>query len=202
MSDTYWGDTMTATEPEIGEPRWHADPEGGPGLRWWDGTQWTAAVMGPAELGPPVQQPLPAETPVYTASLWAIVLLPLLTTAAFLSLPFRLFPTDFDPTAKPFVPPVDLSGLVRNVLSVAIYAASVALAFADRRVLERAGYVRPFHWAWAFLSPPVYIVGRSIIVQRRIGRGLTPIWVWLGVAVIGLVAVLSRTAELFTSVLR
>jgi len=116
-------------------------------------------------------------------------------------MPFRMFPTDFDPSAEPFVPPVDLSGLVRNVLSVAIYAVSVALAFADRRVLLRAGYVRPFHWAWAFLSPPVYIVGRSIIVQRRIGRGLTPIWVWLGVAVIGLVATLSRTVEIFTSLL-
>lgn len=191
---------MSAAAPELGEPRWHADPNGGPGLRWWDGTQWTAAVMGPAELGPPVQQPLPPETPVYTVSLWAIVFLPLLSTLSALVLPAATLATISQAQpGSPFEQSFEPSGLIRNLLSLAVYAATVALAFVDRRTLLRAGYVRPFHWAWAFLSTGVYVVGRSIIVQHRIGRGLTPIWVWVGVAVVGLVVSYAALAQLFTA---
>jgi hypothetical protein len=177
---------MSASAPELGEPRWHADPEGGAGLRWWDGTQWTTAVMGPAELGPPVQQPLPPQTPVFTPSIWVIVLLPLLSTVGALLLPLASMSSIVnDPASGPFES-FDPNTMIRNVLSLLIYGATVALAFTDRRSLLRAGYVRPFHWAWAFLSTGVYVVGRSVIVQRRIGRGLAPIWVWLAVYLVGL----------------
>ncbi|MGY4857608.1 DUF2510 domain-containing protein [Cryobacterium sp. AP23] len=188
---------MTATAPELGEPRWHADPAGGAGLRWWDGTQWTTAVMGPAELGPPVQQPLPAETPVFTASLWAIVFLPLLSTLGALVIPAAsLTLTVPSQPGGQFEQAFEPSGLIRTALGLAIYGAAVALAFLDRRTLLRAGYVRPFHWAWAFLSAGVYVVGRSIIVQHRIGRGLAPIWVWTGVAVLGLIVSFTASAQL------
>jgi hypothetical protein len=193
---------MTAPAPELGEPRWHPDPEGGPGLRWWDGTSWTAAVMGPAELGPAVQRPLPAGTPVYTWSIWAIALLPLLATAGLLVLPMPSLSGIFDASADPLPSSADLNGLLRNLLSLTIYAASVALALHDRRALLRAGYVRPFHWAWAFLYAGVYVVGRSIIVQRRIGRGLTPIWVWAGVSVLGLIVAVGALAQVFTALLQ
>jgi hypothetical protein len=173
---------MTDSVPILGEPRWLADPEGGAGLRWWDGTQWTESVMGPAELGPPVQKPLPAGTPVFTGSLWVIVFLPLLGTLG-------------------MVPPYDPAGLLRNLLPLLIYGATVALAFFDRRTLLRAGYVRPFHWAWALLSAGVYVVGRSIIVQRRIGRGLLPIWVWVGVTLLGAAVAFSSVANSVTQLL-
>ena len=179
---------MTATTPELGEPRWHADPSGGPGLRWWDGTQWTTAVMGPAELGPPVQQPLPAGTSPYTVPIWVIVFLPLLTALGALLIPTPSLSSMFEAQTTAPLQAFEPSGLIRNLLSLFIYGTTVALAYADRRALERAGYLRPFHWAWAFLSTGVYVVGRSIIVQRRLGRGLTPIWVWVGVTVLGLAA--------------
>ncbi|WEO76294.1 DUF2510 domain-containing protein [Cryobacterium sp. SO2] len=182
---------MSASSPELGEPRWYADPAGGAGLRWWDGTQWTTAVMGPAELGPPVQQPLPPETPVFTVSLWIIVFLPLLATAAVMVMPGAPLSSVFDMQASRQLSTFDSAELIRNLLSLAIYGTTVALAFADRRALLRAGYQRPFHWAWAFLSTGVYVVGRSVIVQRRIGRGLTPIWVWVGVTMLGLVVSVS-----------
>jgi hypothetical protein len=186
---------MTDSVPILGEPRWHADPEGGGGLRWWDGTQWTASVMGPAELGPPVQKPLPSGTPVFTVSLWVIVFLPLLGTLGVLLIPTPSMAAMFDAQVTGEVPPYDPAGLLRNLVTFLIYGATVALAFLDRRALLRAGYVRPFHWGWAFLSAGVYVVGRSIIVQRRIGRGLLPIWVWVGVTLLGAAVAFSSVAN-------
>jgi len=189
---------MSASVPELGEPRWHADPEGGAGLRWWDGTQWTAAVMGPAELGPPVQQPLPPETPVFTASIWVIAVLPLLSTLGTLLFPSAAMTPISDPASsaqfeQSFAP----SDSIQTLVSLLIYAITITLAFADRRRLLRAGYVRPFHWAWAFLSTGVYVIGRSVIVQRRIGRGLAPIWVWLAVYLVGVMVSLGGIARAF-----
>ena len=186
---------MTATTPELGEPRWHADPEGGHGFRWWDGTQWTSAVLAPAELGPPVQQPLAAGTIVYTVPLWVIVFLPLLSTLGLLLIPAGSLAAVFDDQAAGRVPTFDPATTLRNLLSLLIYGTTITLAYVDRRALVRAGYARPFHWAWAFLSTGVYVVGRSIIVQRRIGRGLTPIWVWVGVTVLGTVAAVGVLIE-------
>ena len=192
---------MTATTPEFGEPRWYADPAGGQGLRWWDGTQWTSAVMGPAELGPPVQQPLAPETVVYTVPLWIIVLLPLLSTLGVVLIPTASLSAAFDPQSAGQLQSFDPSTMLRNLLSLFIYGTTVALAYADRRTLLGAGYVRPFHWAWAFLSTGVYVIGRSIIVQRRIGRGLPPIWIWVGITVLGFIVSFSVMASTLTSVL-
>lgn len=158
---------MTEAQPALGEPRWHADPEGGAGLRWWDGTQWTSAVMGPEDLAAPAQPRLPEGTPVYTVPLWAIVVLPVLSTVVLLQTQ-------------------DSTTLLRSALSLLLFGVAIALAYADYRALLAAGYRRPFHWGWAFLSAGVYVVGRSVIVRRRIGRGLTPVWVWAAVTVLGL----------------
>jgi hypothetical protein len=191
---------MTTSSPQLGEPRWHTDPEGGAGLRWWDGTQWTDSVMGPAELGPPEQQPLSSDTPIYTAPLWAIVFLPLVTMLGNLLIPLSA-PAPLS-GQTPQMPAFDPSDLMRSGLNVAAFAAGIVLAFADRRALLRAGYVRPFHWGWAFLSAGVYVVGRSIIVQRRVGRGLQPllpIWIWVAVALLSMIVTFSTIARSFTS---
>ena len=193
---------MTATSPEHGEPRWHADPEGGGGLRWWDGTQWTSAVMGPAELGPPVQQPLPPGTTVYTWSIWLMVFLPLVSIAGLLVLPLPSFGSYADlQSAQDLQRSFDVNGLVRNALSFVVWGTLVALAFHDRRALLRGGYMRPFHWAWAFLYSGVYIIGRSIIVQRRIGRGLAPIWAWVAMSVLGLIVSVGILVPMFADLL-
>jgi len=194
---------MTAGVPELGEPRWLADPAGGTGLRWWDGTQWTTAVMGPAELGPAVQQPLAAGTIVYTWSIWAIVFLPLVSMLGLFVVPIQPIMSLSDAQSYgPLGPAFEPSGLLRNLLSLVIHGCAVALAFHDRRALLTAGYVRPFHWAWAFLYSGVYIVGRSVIVQRRIGRGLAPIWAWVGVTVLGSVVAVVSLVQVFTALLR
>jgi hypothetical protein len=192
---------MTASSPQLGEPRWHTDPEGGGGLRWWDGSQWTGSVMGPAELGPPEQKPLASDTPIFTVPLWIIVFLPLVTMIGNLLIPIPS-PSTLDVGQTPQMPAFDSSDLMRNGINLAVYAAAILLAFADRRALLRSGYERPFHWGWAFLSGGVYVVGRSIIVQRRINRGLQPllpIWIWVAVALLSMIVTFSVIARTFTS---
>jgi hypothetical protein len=77
-----------------------------------------------------------------------------------------------------------------SLIGVAIAIATVILAYFDWRHLQRVGVVRPFHWAWAFfafVTPLVYIIGRSIVVHRRSGRGYLPMWVSIAITAIGFI---------------
>ncbi|MFF1876918.1 DUF2510 domain-containing protein [Leifsonia sp. NPDC058230] len=70
------------------------------------------------------------------------------------------------------------------IVSWLSYGLMVVFAWLDYRELKRTGVDRPFHWAWAFLSSFVYVIGRSVIVRRvASGRGLAPIWVSIGIVV-------------------
>ena len=66
--------------------------------------------------------------------------------------------------------------LVSIGASFVAYGISVVFAALDHRELERRGLERPFHWAFAFLGNWVYLIGRSVIVVRRTGRGWAPLW--------------------------
>ncbi|MFO7689029.1 MAG: DUF2510 domain-containing protein [Cryobacterium sp.] len=189
---------MTQTpESAAHPPGWYADPMGSPRQRWWDGDRWTADLHDPslevygvaAPTAPAVPiGPVSADTPVYNNFIWAIVLLPVVTLIAASSVDTtaslaRAFAGD-----SSMDPAETLSGL----LSWAVYLGTVALAFLDRRQLARDGFAKPFHWGWAFLAAGVYVVGRSVIVRRRSGRGLTPIWVWVGITVVSVIIGVSR----------
>ncbi|WP_382309849.1 DUF2510 domain-containing protein [Herbiconiux sp. UC225_62] len=191
---------------------WYADPAGSPQLRWWDGGAWTDHLQAPAQAAPvapayaqaPAPQygypaastlpPVPAGTPAYGPFIWVITLLPLIS---FLLIPLLLPSLEqqmrtsiTDPYGQQLYGDYSMSGLVVqgvvNLLSLLLYAATVVLAYFDHRWLLRAGYVRPFHWAWAFLNP-VYPIGRSVVVRRRSGRGIAPMWVSIAIAAIGLI---------------
>jgi hypothetical protein len=64
-----------------------------------------------------------------------------------------------------------------------LYGLSAFFAYRDWRTLQRREVPRPFHFAFAFISSGVYIIGRSVIVRRRIGRGISPMWVWIGLII-------------------
>ena len=147
-------DSLASLMPQ---PGWYTDPAWVPRLRWWDGAQWTEHWYDPAQqaYGVASATPVGPATPVYNAFIWMLVGHPLLWTVG----------TALGPDY-----------LLAQFLNLVFYAGAVALAYADWRALGRAGFVRPFHWAWAFLSSPVYVVGRSVIVHRQAGRGLWPIW--------------------------
>jgi hypothetical protein len=90
-----------------------------------------------------------------------------------------------------------LSYWLTVLLGFVLYLVTVLLAWLDTRRLAAAGIVRPFHWAWAFLSSPVYVIGRSIVVRRRSGHGLWPIWVLIGFYVVEIVVMSSLYIGVF-----
>jgi hypothetical protein len=84
---------------------------------------------------------------------------------------------------------VALAALV--IVDVALVAAALLFAWLDHRTLRRRGVEAPFGWGWAVLAFAltlgVYVVGRTVVVHRRTGRGLAPLWGWLAATLIGLV---------------
>jgi hypothetical protein len=66
-----------------------------------------------------------------------------------------------------------------------LYAATVVLAYFDWRRLRQEGILRPFHWAWGYL-PAVYIIGRTITVQKAVSRrALWPVFYLIAVLLTG-----------------
>jgi hypothetical protein len=73
-------------------------------------------------------------------------------------------------------------------ISFVIYGVSALLAYLDWDRLRKDGVVRPFHWAWVFLSVVLYVIGRSVIVHEVAPkRGLAPVWATIGVTLLTVV---------------
>ncbi|MDI2035868.1 hypothetical protein PJL15_03001 [Paenarthrobacter nitroguajacolicus] len=130
------------------------------------------------------------QTPVYNPFIWAITLLPLVITLLMLTwqpefrfITTRQGGTTVDPTSiySPGYFLMQAAGFV-------IYGLSVFFAYLDRQRLANSGVIRPFHWAWCFLSPTVYVIGRTVIVRKvALGRGLAPIWAMIGTIVVSFI---------------
>jgi len=217
--------TQGAGGPQAG---WYADPAGSSQLRWWDGTQWTAYLQAaaqqpspaqptpvgsaagyagapgyidPAVYAPsaPVQPSLEQGASVYTPFIWIIALLPLLSAIA-------LAAFDIDSYVRP-TGSLSMLGnpmyIVVSLLGWVVYGVSVWMAYLDWRALGRLGIVRPFHWAWAFLSGIVYVVGRCVVVRKRVGGGgLLPIWVMIAVFVVTIVIVIVKIASFVSTIIQ
>ena len=118
-------------------------------------------------------QPLvaPPGVPIYTGFVWAIVavqvLTPIISVAILLSA---------GPDAASLMASASLT-LVVNLLSFVAYGGSVWLAYYDHRALANAGVPNPFHWAFAFINTPVYLIGRGIVMRRRTGSGMATVWI-------------------------
>jgi hypothetical protein len=72
-----------------------------------------------------------------------------------------------------------------QIASLALWVGTVVLAWLDHRTLRGRGLERPFAWAWALLGPLVYLIGRSVVVRRRVGGSAAPLWLYLGLTVLG-----------------
>ena len=198
----------TPSDPHTPTPAagWFPDPSGGAGSRWWDGQQWTDHVSDPAleAFGAAaVPGKVDPATPVYTPYIWLITLvLPLLSlvTLLFWDMDAYIRATLESPN-DPVVQLADPGYLLVQGVGFVLYGLSVVFAFLDRRVLLQRGFDRPFHWAWTFLGGVVYIIGRSVIVRRRSGTGLLPIWVYIGVFVLSMIIVSVKVSQMISTMM-
>jgi hypothetical protein len=190
-------------------PGWYPDPAGSGRLQWWNGGAWTGQFSGPQSQpvaqahGPrPVEprKPLSDRAPLYNAYIWTIVVLPLVPVILLMFwnpvLRLRTVGARQVQTVDPasiFTAPYFLM-LASSFL---VYGICAFLAYLDWDKLRQDGVIRPFHWAWVFLSQAVYVVGRSVIVHEVAPRrGLAPVWATIGVTVIAVVLVGLKMSDL------
>jgi Protein of unknown function (DUF2510) len=200
--------TLPPRDPASGQvpvpgPGWYPDPTGSGGFQWWDGRTWTGHLSGPRPAG--AQKPRPqisGGAPIYNPFIWLIVVLPIvpLVILMFWNPVIRMRTVrnrqTVDPSSIFTLPYILMVGA-----SFLIIGVSALMAYLDWEKLRRNGVVRPFHWAWVFLSREVYVIGRSVIVREVApGRGLAPVWVTIGVIVVGIVVVGFKVSALLASV--
>ena len=144
----------------------------------------------PAGYGDQPGAPRRSDADPSTPFFWAIVLLPLVGLVSVFFIDIDTWVGDMmragtsgDGAVNAATPP----GLVAaQLISWGSYALTVVLAFFDWRALRARGIDRPFPWPWAFLSV-VYVFGRTVVVKRRTGRGLAPLFVYVGVWLVSVV---------------
>jgi hypothetical protein len=187
---------------------WYPVAAGSPQQRWWDGTQWTEHVHDPRVVAPSpagVQQaavatepPLRAAAGVKPGTVWFWLLAvgaPVLTILDLIPLSIYLSQVIGGDTSDP-------TAIAANTFNAAyvlvllsgwfIYAVCIVFALLDWRELKAHGVPKPFHWAWSFFVllvgwPAVYMIGRAVVVKRRTGAGLAPLWVFIGLEVVAFV---------------
>lgn len=200
---------MTQSTPgSTTPPGWYPDPSDPRFVRWWDGHAWTANQAPRQSQYQPAFQPprteISPQTPVYNPFIWAITLLPLVSLVFMLTWQpeFRMVTTRQGVTT---VDPLSIytpGYFLLMVSSFVIYGLSVFFAYLDHQRLLKSGVVRPFHWAWAFLSAFVYVIGRSVIVQKVAQkRGLWPVWATIAVFVVSMVIAGIWTSNLMQSMM-
>jgi hypothetical protein len=175
-------------QTELPGPGWYIDPGSGR-RRWWNGIAWTAQFDGDSPglgntLGAETQRVLSSGTSVNPWPIWVVVVvLPLVPLLPLLTVDFAAYVRQALAAYQFHTAVPDPAGLTTmQLLSWASYPATALFAYLDWRTLKDRGVVRPFHWAWAFIpfaSTLVYVIGRSVVLKRRVGRGTSPLWIYL-----------------------
>lgn len=173
--------------PVLPAPGWYADPEDG-SRRWWNGIAWAERGKGPSGLLGSTGVPLGVS--VNPWPVWLLVLLPLVSLVPLLTVDlgawFRAALVAAEAGRASVLPP---GFLLSQVLGLVVVVLNLVLAAADRSALRSRGVAAPFHWAWTLLSPLVYLIGRTVVLHRRVGRGSAPLWVYLLVSLVAGIAV-------------
>lgn len=172
-------------------------------LRWRDGRPWADPRQDEAFFqGGVGRPPFGPGAAVYNGAIWAVALVPLanvllelvwkptLSYRTLVSGSQRIRMLEMDSVFTPVYFAVLLAGLIGYVLCV-------WSAYRDWKKLKAEGVLRPFHWAWAFLAPAVYVIGRSVVVRRLARpRGLAPVWAVVGTAILAVVVAGIKVAEM------
>jgi hypothetical protein len=166
---------------------------------------YSQAGYGQQAYAAPAPPPkVPASTSPHTWAIWVLAALPVVSLILITATDFRAA-LPADPYDRPSMMP-GAGYLATQLLGFLLYGAGVVVAYLDWRDLGRRGFVRPFHWAWTFLGSGVYVIGRSIIVRRRIegspNQALAPIWLWAGISAIVFFAFLVKWVDAFMAVMQ
>jgi hypothetical protein len=134
----------------------------------------------------PAVRPELSPAPTGTAPVWIIALLPLLQLVIVLLLVTGLGTTQS-------------TELLMPAILVGLSLATIALAFADFRLLRRSGIDRPAHWTWSLLTAPIYLFVRAMVLTRTTGRGFGPLLVWVALGLLSVGSVLAVPGMLIAS---
>jgi Protein of unknown function (DUF2510) len=197
---------------------WYPVSAGSAQQRWWDGTSWTEHVHDPALVVAPAVPQVPVATPVPKApegtkpgTVWfwllaigvpVLQILELIPAAIFYN---QLINNDSDVSSlvsAEFSP----AYLVVLLAGWFIYAVSIVFAVLDWRELRQRGIPRPFHWAWSFFVlavgwPGVYMIGRAVVVKRRTGSGLAPLWIYVALQVVAFAVIATVSIIAFVEII-
>lgn len=148
---------------------WYVNETDRSSLRWWSGGSWTDRTMPlpitePTAIIPPAATQEWEERPWSTLSVWVIIMSPVLVGAALLLAMLE----------------ANASGFTWQVAALLAAPHLITLVFAplDELGLRRAGHRRTSTWAWAVLGAPVYLVTRTVVLNRY-ARGGAALWMWL-----------------------
>jgi len=190
---------MTTPSTPTTPAGWYPDPAGTPRSRWWDGTQWTESYHDPLAAAQVGGLALKAPEGVAVYNPFVLAQLGLLVVS-FLSIFLAFNPATIDsalyPSSATGINPLEV---ISNLLGFVTYAAWVVLAYFDHRTLKAAGVPQPFHWAWAFLSALVYLIGRGVVMRRRTGKGMATMWIAIGYCVAVFIVIIVLFVIIFSA---
>lgn len=177
---------------------WYPDPQNPAQGRYWDGSAWTDHLHQPGQPAPKLRAPEGTEP--NTVWIWLMALLPVVSAIPVAFIPWQgyidsMFETATDPYAAwdaQFALLTSPAYLATIGLAVLLYGATALLGWLDYRELTARGMPKPFHWALTLVpsyGQLIYVIGRSVVVKTRTGRGLGPLWVTI--AIVALTIVLS-----------
>lgn len=185
---------------------WYPDPAGSPRSRWWDGTQWTDHFQEPYSTTTTADLKAPEGAPVYTPWIWIIVFLPYLAILPLFFINWsHMFHFDFDDpssaVAGQFAILTNPLYLIASFGGWIAYGLGVWFGYLDWKTLTTGGVPRPFHWAWNFIPTIVYPIGRSVVVKRRTGKGIAPMWVAIVLMIVSFIATIVLVGVIMSAAL-
>jgi hypothetical protein len=183
-------------------PGWYPDPAGTQAERWWDGSTWTDNVKvnstpqgaTPYSVVGYADPKAPEGTSPYNKWIWLNLILQIVACIPVLLFPWDSYFTSMlqssstgslssDPMAG-YAVLLSPEYLAITGFSYLCVGLTIFFGWLDYRALKAAGVPKPFHWAWGFFILAgagflVYVIGRSVVVRRRTGSGLAPIWIYV-----------------------
>lgn len=191
--------TASGAAPGTAAPGWY--PDGSGGRRWWDGRAWTPHTAPGAAAAPLERPALPEGAPIDTGWVWVVATVPWLAAIPVFFFDFAGYMRGIiDRDIGPAVASLLVYSLAITITSWGAYAFAIVAAYRDHRHLVAIGVVRPFHWAFTFISSLVYLIGRHVILRQVSRTPGWPMWVQIGFFVLYLIAIFVWMAILMQQV--